>query len=74
MLVTTKQLTGAIDFNSMKKNKNTMEVNGYRQLFWWLPTFFKISSFVFNRRKQFIQVWNIFISIFHLFLINYLGK
>jgi len=24
----------------------------------WLPTFFKISSFVFNRRKKLIQVWN----------------
>jgi len=24
----------------------------------WLPIFFKISSFVFSRRKKFIQVWN----------------
>ncbi len=24
----------------------------------WLPTFFKISTFVFNRRNKFIQVWN----------------
>ncbi len=24
----------------------------------WLPTFFKISSFVFNKRKKVIHVWN----------------
>jgi len=24
----------------------------------WLPTFFKISSFVYSRRPKFIQVWN----------------
>jgi len=24
----------------------------------WLPTFFKISYFVFNRRNTFKQVWN----------------
>jgi len=24
----------------------------------WLPTFFKISSFAFNRRQKFIQVWS----------------
>jgi len=24
----------------------------------WLPTFFKLSSFVFNRRKKFIRFWN----------------
>jgi len=24
----------------------------------WLPTLFKIASFVLNRRKKHIQVWN----------------
>jgi len=24
----------------------------------WLPTFFKIPSFVFSRRNKFIRVWN----------------
>jgi len=24
----------------------------------WFPTFFKISSFVFSRRKTLVQVWN----------------
>jgi len=24
----------------------------------WLPLFFKISSFLFSRRKKFMQVWN----------------
>jgi len=24
----------------------------------WLAKFFKISSFVFSRRKKFIQIWN----------------
>jgi len=28
------------------------------QLTVWLSTFFKISSFVFSRRKKCIQVWN----------------
>ncbi len=31
--------------------KNTMEVNGYHN-FWGLPTFFKISSFVFNGKNE----------------------
>ncbi len=38
----------------------------YRKILWrsmetstvWLPTFFQISSFVFNRRKKLLQVWN----------------
>ncbi len=28
------------------------------QLFVWLHTFFKMSSFMYNRRKKLIQVWN----------------
>ncbi len=41
----------------------------------WLQTFFRISSFVFNRTKKFIQVWN-YLSVskwwqnFHLW-VNY---
>jgi len=35
-----------------------MEVNGCRQLSGWFPTFFKISSFVFSRRKKLTQIWN----------------
>jgi len=30
--------------------------NGYRQL--WFKTFFKISSFVFNRTNKLMPVWN----------------
>ncbi len=30
----------------------------------WLPTFFKLSSFVFHRRKKSIQVWNDYTVIF----------
>jgi len=36
--------------------KNT--VNVVYQLCGLLPTFFKIASFVFSRRKNFLQVWN----------------
>jgi len=46
-----KQLFGTIDFHSRKKN--TMEVNGAK-----VPIVFKISSFVFSKRKKLIQVWN----------------
>ncbi len=53
-----KQLTVAIDFHNssivffpiMCKSMATDNI--------WLPTFFKISSFVFNRRKKLIHVWN----------------
>jgi len=40
-----------------KENRNTIEVNGCRQLS-GLPRFFQISSFVFSRRKKLIQVLN----------------
>ncbi len=50
-----KQLTTAIDFHSIF----------FLILWWsmlqstrWLQTFFIISYFVFNRRKELIQVWN----------------
>jgi len=35
---------------SIVGKKNTMEV--------WLPTLFKISSFVFGKGRKLIQVWN----------------
>ncbi len=35
--------------------KHTMEVNGAPEL---VPTFFRISCFVFSRTKTFIQLWN----------------
>ncbi len=38
----------------------------------WLSTFFKISSFVFNRRQKLIQVWNSLRVIkCHHFWVNY---
>jgi len=37
------------------EKKNTMEVNAVPSTV-WLPTFFKMSSFVFNRIKKLI--WN----------------
>ncbi len=43
-----KLLTVATDFHM----KHSMEVNVYQE-----PTFIKISSFVFNRRKKLIQVY-----------------
>jgi len=49
------QLMVAIDFHSIFFP--TMEVNGCPKLV-CLTTFFKISSFVFNRRKKLIQVRN----------------
>jgi len=50
----------SIAFHSMVKKINMEKYYGSQ---WgpstvWLPTFFKISSFVFSRRKKFIQVWN----------------
>jgi len=51
----TKQLWGSISFHSME-NKY------YGSQWWptnvWFQTFFKISSFVFSRRKKCIMVWN----------------
>ncbi len=44
-MLVTKQLTVAND-----KKKNTMEVNDYVNI--WLPTFFQISSFVFNPSRH----------------------
>jgi len=35
----------------------TVEVNAVRELHVWLPTFFKISSFVFRRRKNSSEWW-----------------
>jgi len=46
-----KQLVGPIDLHV----DFSLEVNGYSQLF---LAFFKISPFVFNRRKKLIQGWN----------------
>jgi len=47
----TRQLMYPIDFHIMEGKKwGTSTV--------WLSTFFKISSFVFSRRKKFMQVWN----------------
>ncbi len=66
-MLVTKQLTVAIDFHS--KEKNTTEVNGFRELF-KLPTLFKISSFVLNRRKKPTQVWKKWRVNFH-FWVNY---
>jgi len=40
---------------SIVREKYTMEVNGVQSTV-WLPTFFKISYFLFNRRKKLIQV------------------
>jgi len=50
-----KQLMGPIDIHSI--------FFSYYGSQWglgpvWLPIFLKISSFVFSRRKKFIQVWN----------------
>jgi len=48
-------LTQCFHFNELKILRNlnffTVYMFGYR-------VFFKISSFVFNRRNKFIQVWN----------------
>ncbi len=55
--IKTKGSFWLLEYRKKENKKNTMEVNGYRQLF-WRPTFFKISSFVFSRRKKLIQVWN----------------
>ncbi len=50
----TEQLPVAIDLNSMVgKNYGSQWLPSTV----WLPTFFKISSFVFDRRKKFMQVW-----------------
>ncbi len=49
----TKQLMVAIDFHSIFFH--TMQVNGYQQLF---ANIFQTLFFVFNKRKQVIQVWN----------------
>ncbi len=51
----TEQFWGTIDFHSI--------CFSYYGSQWcpktaWLQTFFRISSFVFNRTKKFIQVWN----------------
>jgi len=65
----TKPLTGPFDFHIYFSYYVSQSV----QLTVWLPTFFKISSFVFSRRKKFIQVWNnlrIWWQNFH-FEVNY---
>jgi len=49
------QLTVAIDFHI---SKNILWKSMATMLTVWLPTSFKISSFVFNRRKKLIQVWS----------------
>jgi len=49
------QLTVAIDFHISKK---ILWKSMATMLTVWLPTSFKISSFVFNRRKKLIQVWS----------------
>jgi len=42
----------------LTKYKNTMKVNWAGPSTVWLPTVFKISYFVFSRRKKFILIWN----------------
>jgi len=49
----TKQLTGPIDFHSRKKKILWKSMGPVRLL-----PFFHISSFVFSRRKKFVQVLN----------------
>jgi len=48
-------LTAPIDFYYSRK-ENTIEVSGYLPSNVWLPTFFKISSFVFIIRKKLITL------------------
>jgi len=50
-----KQLMVAIDFHSRKKKCDGSQ---WPLSIGWLPTFFKISSVMFNRIKQLIQLWN----------------
>jgi len=49
----TKQLVGTIDFHSRKKKKILCKSMVPKFL-----SFFKISLFVFSRRKKIIQVYN----------------
>jgi len=49
----TKQLIHPIDFHS-----TFFPTSQWGTSTVWLPTFFKTSSFVFSRRKKFIQFWN----------------
>jgi len=42
----------------MLKKYYAMEVNVYRPTTLWSPTFFKISFFVFNKRKKLLQSGN----------------
>ncbi len=70
-MLITKQLLVVIDFHSAEKNKYTMEVNGYQQF--WLPTFFKIYIFVFNRRKKIVQFWN-YLRVIKWWQFSFLGE
>jgi len=47
-----------IDFHSMKKKVNTVEVNGPINCL--ITNILQNISFVFNRRKKFIQAWKNF--------------
>ncbi len=53
----TKQLTVAIDLHNVKKNKKKLTRQRSPATV-WLPTFFKIFSFVLNKGTNLIQVWN----------------
>ncbi len=55
-ILVAKQLTVAIDFHNMKKN--TMEVNGYLQIFGYQHSFKYLQRNMFNIRRKLIQVWN----------------
>jgi len=55
-MLVTKQLTAPIDFHCIFFL--TIEVNECRQVNCLVP--FKISYFMFNRRKRLIQIWNNF--------------
>ncbi len=53
-MMVTKQMMVAIDFHSIFSYYDSEWLPAIQ----WLPTFFNTSSFVFNRRKKFVQVWN----------------
>ncbi len=55
-MLATKQLTVAIDFHS--EERNTMEVNGYRQLSGYQHYSKYLFFLFFKRRKTIKQIWN----------------
>ncbi len=68
----TEQLLVSIDLNSMAgKNYGSQWLPATV----WLPTFFKIYSFVFDKRKTFMQVWyNKVGNDERIFCVNYTFK